>query len=341
MPIVWHVIQLYAAQGFDALPARDRLQGRADRALRRRARAGRTASRWSASTRAWRRRRAGGSSCLARAARGRGVASARPTPTASPTSTCDALLDFHGGHGALATMTVVRPELQFGVTELDERRPRARASARSRARSTGSTAASSASRRPCSTTSRARTASSSASRWSAWPPRGELRAYRHEGFWECMDTYKDAVALNDLWAAGQRRTLGPSAAPGRGSWPRRAPRPSAAPRSGPGTAPPVRGSPAAGARRRRTSGRRSRGGSRSSRSASRLPGRATEVMRLARLTGRPNQSPARGSAARARRRRAAGGSPRPRRRPRRSARARRRAAARARARRASPRRRSS
>ena len=31
---------------------------------------------------------------------------------------------------------------------------------------------------------------------------GELRAYRHEGFWECMDTYKDAVALNDLWASG-------------------------------------------------------------------------------------------------------------------------------------------
>ncbi len=32
---------------------------------------------------------------------------------------------------------------------------------------------------------------------------GELRAYRHEGFWECMDTYKDAVALNDLWASGE------------------------------------------------------------------------------------------------------------------------------------------
>jgi glucose-1-phosphate cytidylyltransferase len=31
---------------------------------------------------------------------------------------------------------------------------------------------------------------------------GQLRAYRHEGFWRCMDTYKDAVALNDLWASG-------------------------------------------------------------------------------------------------------------------------------------------
>jgi glucose-1-phosphate cytidylyltransferase len=31
---------------------------------------------------------------------------------------------------------------------------------------------------------------------------GQLAAFRHEGFWECMDTYKDAVVLNDLWRAG-------------------------------------------------------------------------------------------------------------------------------------------
>jgi glucose-1-phosphate cytidylyltransferase len=31
---------------------------------------------------------------------------------------------------------------------------------------------------------------------------GELVAFRHEGFWACMDTYKDAVTLDDLWAAG-------------------------------------------------------------------------------------------------------------------------------------------
>lgn len=32
---------------------------------------------------------------------------------------------------------------------------------------------------------------------------GELAAYRHDGFWDCMDTYKDAVVLNDLWNGGQ------------------------------------------------------------------------------------------------------------------------------------------
>ncbi len=31
---------------------------------------------------------------------------------------------------------------------------------------------------------------------------GKLRAFRHDGFWECMDTYKDAVLLNDLWERG-------------------------------------------------------------------------------------------------------------------------------------------
>jgi glucose-1-phosphate cytidylyltransferase len=40
---------------------------------------------------------------------------------------------------------------------------------------------------------------------------GGLHAYRHEGFWACMDTYKDAVRLNDLWAAGQAPwTMAPS-----------------------------------------------------------------------------------------------------------------------------------
>ncbi len=31
---------------------------------------------------------------------------------------------------------------------------------------------------------------------------GRLLAYRHDGFWACMDTYKDAIELNDLWGDG-------------------------------------------------------------------------------------------------------------------------------------------
>ncbi|MGI8726933.1 MAG: sugar phosphate nucleotidyltransferase [Solirubrobacterales bacterium] len=31
---------------------------------------------------------------------------------------------------------------------------------------------------------------------------GELHGFRHTGFWDCMDTYKDAILLNDLWREG-------------------------------------------------------------------------------------------------------------------------------------------
>jgi glucose-1-phosphate cytidylyltransferase len=27
----------------------------------------------------------------------------------------------------------------------------------------------------------------------------DLTAYRHDGFWDCMDTYKDTLLLNELW----------------------------------------------------------------------------------------------------------------------------------------------
>jgi glucose-1-phosphate cytidylyltransferase len=29
---------------------------------------------------------------------------------------------------------------------------------------------------------------------------GELSAYKHTGFWQCMDTLRDKITLNDLWA---------------------------------------------------------------------------------------------------------------------------------------------
>jgi glucose-1-phosphate cytidylyltransferase len=110
------------------------------------------------------------------------------------------LLAFHAGHGALATMTVVQPQLQFGVAELN-----------------GDGQVRGFTEKP---------------RFDGWinggffcfergaldyiaehqmlereplerlAAEGQLRAFRHEGFWDCMDTYKDAVLLNDLWGEG-------------------------------------------------------------------------------------------------------------------------------------------
>jgi glucose-1-phosphate cytidylyltransferase len=112
-----------------------------------------------------------------------------------------ALSAFHHEGEGVATVTVVRPELQFGVAELDDHgrvrafheKPRVDSwinggffcfeqgvfdylredSVLEREPLEGLAAA------------------------------GQLRAYRHRGFWDCMDTYKDAVLLNDLWESGK------------------------------------------------------------------------------------------------------------------------------------------
>jgi glucose-1-phosphate cytidylyltransferase len=111
------------------------------------------------------------------------------------------LLDDHGARGALATMTVVRPELQFGVTEIggDGRVRGFREKPRSDHWINGGFFCLEARALdyigPDSTLERAPL--------EGLARDGELHAHRHEGFWECMDTYKDAVALNDLWSSGE------------------------------------------------------------------------------------------------------------------------------------------
>jgi glucose-1-phosphate cytidylyltransferase len=102
---------------------------------------------------------------------------------------------------ALATMTVVRPELQFGVTELDgdDRVTGFQEKPRSDHWINGGFF--------CFDTGVFDYLSES-SVLEHEPLEGmavddQLRAFRHTGFWECMDTYKDAVQLNDLWAGEQ------------------------------------------------------------------------------------------------------------------------------------------
>jgi glucose-1-phosphate cytidylyltransferase len=112
-----------------------------------------------------------------------------------------ALLATHAAHGAPATMTVVRPELQFGIAELGGdgvvrgfvEKPR------SEHWINGGffcfEPALLASLSDDDVLEREPLAQLAAT--------GHLRAFRHEGFWDCLDTYKDAVLLNDLWASGR------------------------------------------------------------------------------------------------------------------------------------------
>ncbi|HEX3453603.1 MAG TPA: sugar phosphate nucleotidyltransferase, partial [Gaiellaceae bacterium] len=95
-----------------------------------------------------------------------------------------ALLDYHGGHGGLATMTVVRPHLQWGVAEIDADGRVAGFAEKPRSEhwvnggflcfEPGALAYID----PDSVLEREPLARLAAA--------GELRAYRHEGFWDCM-----------------------------------------------------------------------------------------------------------------------------------------------------------
>ena len=111
-----------------------------------------------------------------------------------------ALLEMHEHGGSAATMTVVHPELQFGVAELN-----------------GNGVVRGFVEKPrsdhwvnggffCFEPAVLDTLSEDSvlerGPLAALAADGQLRAFRHEGFWECLDTYKDAVMLNDLWAAG-------------------------------------------------------------------------------------------------------------------------------------------
>jgi glucose-1-phosphate cytidylyltransferase len=197
MPIVWHVIQLYAAQGFRRfLLATGYKRGLIERFV--------AEHRWPAGVAV---------ECLdtgLNTPTGGRIKLLEPSIGATPFCATYAdgvadidlseLLTFHAAHGALATMTVVRPELQFGVTELDGADGRVlgfHEKPRSEHWINGGffcfEPGAFAYLEPDSVLERKPLERLAAD--------GQLRAYRHRGFWECMDTYKDAVALNDLWAS--------------------------------------------------------------------------------------------------------------------------------------------
>jgi glucose-1-phosphate cytidylyltransferase len=112
-----------------------------------------------------------------------------------------ALTAHHERSGALATLTVVRPLLPFGVAVLDgdDRVSGFREKPRAEHWINGGFFAFEPGAlhylRPDSVLEREPLERLAAD--------GRLAAFRLESFWACMDTYKDAVALNDLWASGE------------------------------------------------------------------------------------------------------------------------------------------
>ncbi|MCL2770654.1 MAG: sugar phosphate nucleotidyltransferase [Solirubrobacterales bacterium] len=111
------------------------------------------------------------------------------------------LLDYHAGHGRLATVTVVRPELQFGVAQLDGSDGRV-VGFLEKPRSEHWVNGGFFCLEPGAMSYLSEHSVLEREPLEQLARDGHLRAHRHSGFWECMDTYKDAVALNDLWASG-------------------------------------------------------------------------------------------------------------------------------------------
>ncbi|MBO0768704.1 MAG: NTP transferase domain-containing protein [Solirubrobacterales bacterium] len=196
-PILWHVIQIYLAQGFERFYL---LTGYQAEAVEQFAAATDWGSAQVACIETGLDTQTGGRLARAAGALGDGTVCVTYADGVADIDLAG-LLAHHRSEGRSATVTVVRPELQFGVAELAEdgavrgfiEKPRSERwvnggffcfEAGVLAQIPPDAALE---RGPLSTLAAER----------------QLSAFRHQGFWKCMDTYKDAAELNDLWASGE------------------------------------------------------------------------------------------------------------------------------------------
>ena len=110
------------------------------------------------------------------------------------------LLEFHRSHGKIATLTAVNPMSNFGLIDLNDDNSVARFREKPKLKEwiNGGFFVfnreifdyleedSVLEREP----------------FERLAAEGHLMAYRHGGFWKCMDTFKDNVELNDIWNSG-------------------------------------------------------------------------------------------------------------------------------------------
>ncbi len=202
-PILWHVIQIYLAQGFARFLLLTGYRG--DQVQRFVA-----GERWPAGAEI---------ECVATGldtpTGGRLHLAAGDLPELRRTGFCltyadgvadidlGALLAYHEGHGAPATMTVVRPELPFGVADLDgDGTVRGFAE---KPRSEHWINGGFFCFEPAVLDLLGRDSVLEREPLANLAAAGGLRAFPHEGFWHCMDTHKDSVVLNDLWESDPSR----------------------------------------------------------------------------------------------------------------------------------------
>ncbi|WP_275983812.1 glucose-1-phosphate cytidylyltransferase [Paenibacillus hamazuiensis] len=111
------------------------------------------------------------------------------------------LLDFHRSHGKLATLTLVRPRARFGTVDLaGDQVVRFKEKVETESWINGGFFVFEPG--VLKYVSRDEEVLES-DVFTRLAEDGELMAYRHKGFWECMDTMRDKIYLESLWASGE------------------------------------------------------------------------------------------------------------------------------------------
>ncbi len=112
------------------------------------------------------------------------------------------LLEFHRSHGKLATVTAVLPTSRFGILDLAEGEVRSFAE-KPRIDGWSSAGYFVFDRRVFDYFSADLSCVMEREPLERLAADGQLMAYRHDGFFYAMDTYREYLHLNELWASGE------------------------------------------------------------------------------------------------------------------------------------------
>lgn len=115
----------------------------------------------------------------------------------------DHLMAYHQEHGKLATMTAVHPPSRFGTMEFEGNRISSFVEKPSAGEGFINGGFFVCERGVLDYLDRDDACVFERAPLERLASTGELMSYRHSGFWQCMDTIRDAKLLNDLWASGQ------------------------------------------------------------------------------------------------------------------------------------------
>ena len=111
----------------------------------------------------------------------------------------DALLAFHRGHGRLATVTGVRPRSQYGLLEMNEMGQATGFGEKPQLEHWINAGFMVFEREVLDYLSGGDDVDLEREAMPRLMADGQLMVYSHAGFWRSMDTFKEALELNDIW----------------------------------------------------------------------------------------------------------------------------------------------